>query len=732
MRSSGWRNWFPLAIFLGVAAVAAGWLARSRRQRRAPSLPPHTQEFAPPIAPQAGPPDSPDSSSTVGTPPARPHPAARTIDAANRSRERAQLLAWFVSLALILSLAGRILEASQEPAFTNLITLLDVSSIVILSGGLVLLAARWRSLRSWPRWLWRFSGLGVAALLSLKAAQLGFHALDPAVVWYQTVPLWILAVCVALAAAWPRREAPISVEPTPRAEVAVLLGVLALALLLRVVDLRSLPYVLLGDESKFALEARAFNQGLLFEPFQTAVDGHWGLWFMVLGLFTRVFGETIEAIRLHAVIFGTLSILATYALTRLLWGHRPALIAAALLATYHFHIQFSRNAMNNIYDALFSMLIFGLFWLGWLKQRRWPWLLGALALGLAQYFYIGGRVILAQGAVLGLFWLITERSRVKAQLLNIALAAGVLAVVALPTFYFAQLRFDDYMTRFNQTNILRNGWLEAAMQARQAGALEVLAQQARDTLQEFVAGSDTLFYQGQSLLTPAMSLLACAGLLYLLWHVKEGRAFWLLSSLGLILIIGGVFTLTPLGGAHHFVGAAPLIYIAIALFIDRVWSWAGQHWPARQQAWAALGILFIAALMVGDAYYYFGTFAANRPTFSPDAEPAMVLGEYLHDLEQRPAAYSVVCVRAPQFWCSHVSVLFLAPRLGPQARDLTEAPRASDLVAPPGQELVVIVSPALPDDLAIVQARFPNTAPRSHYGLNGNLLFTSFEISAAQ
>ncbi len=638
------------------------------------------------------------------------------------------MLAWFVSLALIVNRAGRILEAGQEPAFTNLIALLDVSSVVIMSGGLVLLAARWRIPRIWPRWLWRFSGLGVAALLSLKAAQLSFHATDPAVVWYQTVPLWILAVSAALIAAWLRREAPISVEPTPRAELAVLLGALALAFLLRAVDLRNLPYVLMGDESKFAVEARAFNQGLLFQPFHTAIDGHRGLWFMVLGLFTRVLGETIEAIRLHAMIFGTLSVLATYALARLLWGHRPALIAAALLATYHFHIHFSRNAMNNIYDALYSMLIFGLAWLGWLKQRRWPWLLGALALGLAQYFYIGGRVILLQGAVLGLFWIITDRGRVKAQLLNIALAAGVFAVVAMPIFYFAQLRFDDYLARFNQTNILRNGWLEAAIQARQASALEVVGKQAHDTIQEFVAGSDTLFYQGQSLLTPAMSLLACAGLLYL----KEGRAFWLLSSLGLILIIGGVFTLTPLGGAHHFVGAAPLVYIAIALFIDRAWSWAGQHWPARQRAWAVLGISLIAGLMLGDAYYYFGTFAANQPTFSPDAEPAMVLGEYLHDLEQHPAAYRVVCVRAPQFWCSHVSVLFLAPRLGPQARDLTASPGDSDLVAPPDQELVVIVSPDLPDDLAVVRAHFPNATPRGHYGVHGNLLFTSFEIPASQ
>jgi Dolichyl-phosphate-mannose-protein mannosyltransferase len=659
-------------------------------------------------------------------------PLTHVSGATQRARERLHLLAWFISLGVILNLAGRVLEASQEVEFTLLTTWLAVSSLLVLLGGSAVLAATWRKTFVWPRWLWRFSGLGVAALISLSAVQLSFHSTDPAVTWYQTIPLWLLAVVAALLAAWPRHEAPIPFESTPRRETITLLGILTLSFLLRVIDLHGLPAVLMGDESKFALQARDFNQGLLFQPFQTAIDGHWGLWFMVLGAFTRLFGETVEAIRLHAVIFGTLSILATYAVTRLLWGRRPALIAAALLATYHFHIHFSRNAMNNIYDALFAMLIFGLFWLGWLKQRRWPWLLGALALGVAQYFYIGGRVILAQVAVLALFWLITDRSRVRAQLLNIALAVGVFTVVAVPGLYFAQLRPNEYMTRFNQTNIVRNGWLDAAMQERQTGALQVLAQQAGDTLQVFIGGPDSLFYQGQSLLTPIMSVLALGGLLYLLRHFKEGRAFWLLSSLGLILIIGGVFTLTPLGGAHHFVGTAPLIYIAIAVFIDRVWGWAAQRRPARQRILGIASVVFITALMVTDAYYYFGIFATNQPTFSPDAEQAMRVGEYLHDLEQRPETFTVICVYAPHMWCSHDSVIFLAPRLGPQAHDLSAPPSNSDLTTPSDQELIVIVAPDLPDDLAAVQAHFPTITPRSHYGIHGDLLFTSFEIPASQ
>ncbi len=731
MRSSSWRGWFPVVILFGLAAFVAGWIARRSRQRRMTRtlLPAENPTF--PAMVQAEPMTIPiDLAAPLEQPVTQTHDVMAR--ARERDRERAHLLAWFASLAAILNLTSRVLSASQDDKLIGLTMGFGVASVVLLVSGFAILGVMWRRTFVWPRWLWRFAGLSVAAFIALIAIQTSFRTDDPAAIRYQTIPLWILAISVALLAAWQRREARIAVEVTPRWEIIVVLAIVVLSFLLRLIDLRGLPYVLMGDESKFALQARAFNQGLLFQPFKTAVDGHWGLWFMVLGAFTRLFGETIVAIRLHAVIAGTLSVLATYALARLLWGRRAGLIAAALLATYHFHLQFSRNAMNNIYDALFSMLVFGLCWLGWLKQRRWPWLLGALALGLAQYFYIGGRIIVLQAAVLGLFWLITDRTQVKAQALNIALAVGVFIVVAVPSLYFAQLHPAEYMTRFNQTNILRNGWLDAAMQAQQASALDVLTQQAADTIKVFVTGPETLFYQGQSLLTPTMSLLALGGVLYLLRHFKEGRAFWLWSSLGLILIIGGVLTLSPLGGAHHFIGTAPLIYIAIAVFIDRGWGWFDRRWPNHPRVLTIAAVIFIGVLMVKDAYYYFGTFAENRPTFSADAEPAMAVGEYLHDLEQQPVTYTVICVREPNLWCNHDSVIFLAPRLGPQAHDLIQAPNDTDLTAPPDRELVVIVAGNLPNDVATVQARFPNVTPQQHFGINANLLFTSFEVPAAQ
>ena len=312
------------------------------------------------------------------------------------------------------------------------------------------------------------------------------------------------------------------------AEVIALLGVLALALLLRVVDLRGLPYVLMGDESKFALQARAFNQGLLFRPFQTAIDGHWGLWFMVLGVFTRLFGETTEAIRLQAAIFGTLSILATYALTRLLWGRRPALIAAALLATYHFHIHFSRIAMNNIYDAVFSMLIFGSDLAGLAETAPLAVVVGRTGAGAGAVFlhrwarHSGG--VGTAGPILA-----NHRSGPR-QSAGAQHRAGSRRICrrghARRLLRASALRRIHDALSIRPTFCATAGWKPPCKNSTSV-PWKCWGSKLRDTIQVFVAGSESFFYQGQSLLTPAMSVLVCAGLLYLLWHIKEGRAFCL-------------------------------------------------------------------------------------------------------------------------------------------------------------------------------------------------------------
>jgi hypothetical protein len=111
----------------------------------------------------------------------------------------------------------------------------------------------------------------------------------------------------------------------------------------------------------------------------------------------------------------------------------------------------------------------------------------------------------------------------------------------------------------------------------------------------------------------------------------------------------------------------------------------------------------------------------------------MELGGYLHQLEQQaePPA-SVLCIRQPNISCRHSTVLFLAPQLSKVTGDLLAPPTIDDLNTLPDEARIIIVAANLPDDRALVQARFPNVTPRDHYGINGNVLFTSFEIPASQ
>jgi hypothetical protein len=235
------------------------------------------------------------------------------------AHERMPLIAWFISIAAIVLLASFVLRSAANESLDRLAALLTMAGGAVLIAMVVaVLVLGGRSL-AWPRWTWRFVGLTAAGFLSVTAAHLSFNSPDPGVTLYQAIPLWIAAIAAALIAAWPRHDPHVPEEPpATRWEVLLLIGLTLLALVLRLVNLHDVPFALHGDETIYAVESRSFNQLALFRPFTTAMHGNWGLFYMILGIFMRLIGETVEGIRLHSVLFGTLSVVTTFALARAL------------------------------------------------------------------------------------------------------------------------------------------------------------------------------------------------------------------------------------------------------------------------------------------------------------------------------------------------------------------------------------------------------------------------------
>ena len=78
-----------------------------------------------------------------------------------------------------------------------------------------------------------------------------------------------------------------------------------------------------------------------------------------------------------------------------------AILAAAYLIGFHYHIHFSRLAISNVWDALFMTLIAATVLRAWQSERKVEFAIAGILLGISQYFYASSRVL----AILLPLWL---------------------------------------------------------------------------------------------------------------------------------------------------------------------------------------------------------------------------------------------------------------------------------------------------------------------------------------
>lgn len=167
----------------------------------------------------------------------------------------------------------------------------------------------------------------------------------------------------------------------------VLPVILLAAFGLRVINLddRSLWY----DEAFSVFFARqgweAMVDGTLGTDDDEAAEEHPLLYYELLHLWMRVFGESPQAVRMLSVLFGVLTVGLVYGLSRELFGRLTACVAAGILAVAPFHVQYSQEV--RMY-ALLALLLVGTTWLYWRAihaGRVYLWLAFGVSAGLAMH-----------------------------------------------------------------------------------------------------------------------------------------------------------------------------------------------------------------------------------------------------------------------------------------------------------------------------------------------------------
>jgi 4-amino-4-deoxy-L-arabinose transferase-like glycosyltransferase len=184
-------------------------------------------------------------------------------------------------------------------------------------------------------------------------------------------------------------------------------------------------------------------------------------------------GTDNVGLRLMAVVFGVLGILALYLIARRFYGPRVALASAALLALSRWHVHFSRYGWSNTEMLVYIMVGFYMLVRGLATRRKWYFVGAGLILAFAIQTETAARVLPFILAGLLAYFLVAQRDFLKrnwrsvlAMLLGIWLGgAGMFMFWAKKPNYLFQRVYEVSVfsddTNAPRTNLLK-GLVESA------------------------------------------------------------------------------------------------------------------------------------------------------------------------------------------------------------------------------------------------------------------------------
>lgn len=578
-----------------------------------------------------------------------------------------------------------------------------------------------------------FSGL---ATLLVRDRTLGQSTAD-------AVALWLLGVgAVGAAALWPALWPPAWVRDWRARlrgisrgtwlEAATVVALTILAFLLRATALGSVPFTLGGDEAWHGLLARRVLHGELRNPFFMGYMSMPTLFYWPLSWSLRLVGDTMVGARLPAALVGTATVPLLYLFARSLWGRRTALLAAAFLAAYDYHLHFSRLVANNVWDPLFVLLALWALDCGIRKLENREsgtayrsFLAAGLVMGLSFYFYTGARLLPALVAVYVLFVAWRRRWRIEGQGRHLLLLALAFLVVAGPMLSYALSHPAEWNARINQVGILQSGWLAREPGLTGKSTLYILVEQFLRAAGAFHVYPDRTVWYGadRPLLAFGAGAFALLGLAWAIAHWRERRHFLVLIWFWSAILSGGMLTESP-PSSQRLVIAIPAVALLVAIGLEQTVVLARRLLAPVRVRWenVALGLL-IVALAASSVRFYFVEFTPSRRYGSANGETATMIGHYLHDLDGDYRAYFF---GAPRIYWNFGTMPFLAP-------DVPGEDVLQPLSAPPDfvdrdQAAVFVFLPDRTGELAWVQQALPDGRQREFYDPAGQLRFTAYEV----
>ena len=407
-------------------------------------------------------------------------------------------------------------------------------------------------------------------------------------------------------------------QPNRRLEY-ILLGIILLAALgARAYGLSYSAIGIHSDEGEIGVVVRELLHGN-FAAAPPLVSSEWyyypsaAMWTMLPGMV--LFGDDTPAgIHFSGAIFSVLDIFAVFLLVRLLWGSRPALIAAALMAGAPTLLHFSLYPAATEQMGMFWALAFYFFFKGLRSKRYLDFVWAGFAAAASLYFYPSSRAIVVLFAILIGYMAVTRLRflrnfgrQIGIFILGCWLLAAPMVVytfyhqevlfkrlneVSIFTQYGSSLAFGDWKVGYD----IGNGPITVqSVLAHWQPWLQVITEQAKHTYLALTYYEDrTYFYEtGKPFLPTLPAMLAVLGIAYCLWRWRDPRYTMLTIWFWVGLFLSTVITTHP-PELLRMAGIVQTFYIFIAIALNKILyeaertGWFNprelRRWPEQQVA----------------------------------------------------------------------------------------------------------------------------------------------------
>lgn len=544
--------------------------------------------------------------------------------------------------------------------------------------------------------------------------------------WVSSILLYLLAV-VRVDLVFPRWRS----WWRSRQRLALAVGaIIILAFILRVWRLGTIPFTLSGDEASQGLEAIRVIEGEIRNPFSTGWLNVPTMSFFYNSVTIRLLGPSVAALRLPWALIGTATVFITFLLVKQLKGTSLALVAAALLATYHYHIHYSRLGSNQIADPFFMALALLFLSRALDKGSHLDWAMTGVVGAMALYAYAGARltpVVIA--TVLGYALLRDPRGFWQRHRAGASIAVGALLIVGAPMVQYA-IRFpNEFNARINQVGIIQSGWLDQEVAVRGESEVAVLLDQFRRAALAFNYYPDRTVWYGlpQPLLSPLFGSIFLLGLGYGTLRLFGRRADDRLAPMAIWwwmgVVFGGVLTESPPSSQRLITLSVPVcFFIALALWeIVRLARKGIVGVPGR-----ALIAILVLLFALGSLVTYFLEFTPRRIAGGSHAELATEVAPRLRELSPENRIYFV---GAPWMYWGFATFPYLVPEA--DAVDIT-VPVTEFITAGlvrPEKDAIFVFIPQRVSELETVRKMLPGGEVRRYYSpVDGHVLVTLYEV----